>query len=173
MSWAAAARLALNWRTWAALAAAALLAMLLVTWDQRDRAEALAASRAETVATLTDQKAATEQQLAAALLAQRKAETALGDFSNTAIANFQTQAEESARMSAQLAELNRRVRAAQQEIARADGSLRLDDPMPRGLRDALACAGGDTAACVSAPQAPAGVVPGRAADPGRPAGPAA
>ena len=173
MSWSSVIRLALNWRTWAALGAAALLAMLLVTWDQRDKAEALAARRAETIPTLTQQKGAAEQQLAAAQQAQRRAETALGDFSNTAIANFQTQAEESARMSAQLAELNRRVRAAQQEIARADGSLRLDDPMPRGLRNALACAGGDAVACVPAPQAPAGVVPSRAADAGLPAGPAA
>lgn len=173
MSWAGVTRLAFNWRTWAALGVVALLAMLLVTWDQRDRAQALAASRAETITSLGAEKTKVEQDLAAARVAQQRAETTLGDFSNTAIANFQTQAEESARMSAQLAELNRRVRAAQQEIARADGSLRLDDPMPRGLRDALACASGDAVACVPAPETAAGVVPSGAADATRPASPVA
>ena len=101
------------------------------------------------------------------------AETRLTDYSAETAAIFDKQAQASAQMAAELADLKRRVRAASQEITRADPALRLDDPLPRGVRDGLACAGGDAAACVGPAAADPGRVSSGAAEPARPAVPAA
>ncbi len=157
-------KLALDWRTWLAVVALGLAVALAVTSAQRDAQTTKAEAAVATADRLGRDLRTAEAQRRAALSAKAKAETALTDYAATSVITFQKQAEESARMSAQLAELNRRVRAAQQEIARADGSLRLDDPLPRGVRDGLACAGGDDRACAAATAPAAGRVPGGAAD---------
>jgi hypothetical protein len=173
MSWAAVIKTALDWRAWAVAATAGLALTLWVVTVERDRASDRANGLADDVADLRRDLTTANAAKAGALKDKVAAEKGLADYARVSATTFQAQAEESARMSAQLAELNRRVRAANQEIARADGSLRLDDPLPRGVRDSLACAGGDERACAPAAAAPAGRMPGGAADAGAPAGSAA
>lgn len=165
MSWLL--KTALDWRVWAAAIVGGLALSLWVATVERDRARDQAGNLAGDIAQLRKDVAAAETAQRTALADKQTAEKALSDYAQASTAAFQKQAEESARSAAQLAELNRRVRAANQEIARADGSLRLDDPLPRGVRDNLACAGGDSSACAAA--ADSGRVPGRAAEPAPPA----
>lgn len=163
----------LDWRAWLAAIVAGLALSLWVVSGERDRANERVEALAGDVRGLRNDLTAANTAKAGALNDKASAEAALSAYAQVTTATFQAQAEESARMSAQLAELNRRVRAANQEIARADGSLRLDDPLPRGVRDSLACAGGDERACASAAAPAAGGMPGGAADPGASARPAA
>lgn len=177
MSWAKAlaaiVKTSLDWRAWMAALVIGLALSLWVVTAERDRAgDRIEALNGDVVDLHRDLSAANAAK-ASEQRAKLKAEGELSAYAQTTLSNFQKQAEESARMSAQLAELNRRVRAAQQEIARADGSLRLDDPLPRSVRDSLACAGGDERACPAATAAPAGGMPGGAADPAGPAVPVA
>ncbi|QQQ17764.1 hypothetical protein JIP62_10510 [Brevundimonas vitis] len=154
-------RTALDWRAWAVAGVAGLALSLWVVTVERDHAREKADDLA---ADLTKAEAG----WLAARAGKKKAEDALADYARTSALTFQAQAEASRAMAAEIEQLNRRVRAAHQEIARADGSLRLDDPLPRGVRDGLACAGGDAVACAAAP---AGRVPSGTAEPRADTGP--
>lgn len=133
------------------------------------RANQLAASVAELRADLDTRTG----ELGAARAHVTAAEARLTDYAAQTAQAFQDQAAASARMAAELADVNRRLRAAQQEISRADAGLRLDDPLPVGVRHGLACAGGDAAACAIAAPADSGDVPPRPADAAASARPAA
>lgn len=149
-------------RVWAVLLALGLAASLWVSNTERGaavaRADRLNADLVEARKALTTRDAELAQTRAHVVAAEAR----LTDFASEAARNFQQQAEASARMAAELAETNRRLRAAQQEINRAPSGLRLDDPLPGVLRDGLACARGDADACVDA-KTDSGVVPGRSA----------
>ena len=156
-------------RGWALAVALGLAASLWVANTERGaavaRADTLAASVTDLRADLETRTAELGQARAHAVASDAR----LTDFAAQTAQTFKDQAVASARMAAELADVNRRLRAAQQEISRADAGLRLDDPLPSGVRDGLACAGGDTAACASASTAPAdpGDLPAGPADAGR------
>jgi len=156
--------LVFDWRAWAVAAIGGLALTLWIVTGERDRAVTTSDERRQTVEDLRGQLATAEAGRSAAQAGKARAEQALGDYARETFVTFSAQAEASRLMAAQLAETNRRLTAAQQEIARADGSLRLDDPLPRGVRDALACTGGDTRACAPAAAADPGRVPAGAAE---------
>lgn len=158
-----------DWRAWAAAVIGGLMLHGWVLSAQLDAARKTSAAREETVAALRGRLATAEAGRLAAQAGKSRAEAALGEYARATFDAFNAQVEASRQMAAQLAEANRRLNAAQQEIARADGSLRLDDPLPRGLRDALACAGGDAGACAGATQTDPAGVPSGAAEPAGPA----
>lgn len=162
-------------RVWAVAAALGLAASLWVSNAERGAAVARADSLTEAVERLrTDLNTRTDE-LAQARAHAIASDARLTDFAAQSAQAFKDQADASARMAAELAAVNRRLRAAQQEISRADAGLRLDDPLPRVVRDGLACAGGDAAACAGGDAAPAdpGDLSAGAADAARPAGTAA
>lgn len=157
-------------RVWALFVVFGLAASLWVV--STEKGAAMARAKAAEVQ-LRDTRAdldARELDLVQARAAAERARENLGAFAEASIVAFEKQAADTARVAAELAELKRRVTATQQEISRADAGLRLDDPLPRGVRDGLACAGGDAAACTPAAATPPGVVPGGAVDAGRTAG---
>lgn len=164
-----------DFRVWALAAALGLAASLWVSNAEKGAAVARADSLAASVADLRTDLDTRTDELAQARAHATASDARLTDFAAQSAQAFKDQAAASARMAAELAAVNRRLRAAQQEISRADAGLRLDDPLPRGVRDGLACAGGDAAACASGDAAPAhpANVPAGPADAGRPAGTAA
>ncbi|MFC5372875.1 hypothetical protein ACFPIF_09945 [Brevundimonas faecalis] len=150
-------------RIWPLVIAAGLAASLWVSHAERGAAVARADRAEADLVTARGAIVARDADLAQARAHVTAAEARLTDFAAETARNFHEQAAASARMAAELAETNRRLRAAQLEISRADSGLRLDDPLPRGLRDGLACARGAADACPAA-EADSGHVPGRAAD---------
>jgi len=132
-------------------------------------AVALAVTRAELSAQRAKAQAAAAQaktlagQLGTAEVQRQKAEAALQSYAANSTAAWLAQAEAAKRTAATLEQINRRASAATQEIDHAAPGLRLDDPLPRSLRDAIACARGDARSCAAAPAAaPGGVSPGAA-----------
>lgn len=163
----------LDLRVWLVAVVLGLAATLAIVTAERGAARTTAeALGSELDRTRTDLEQRTSE-AAQAQARAKAAETRLTDYAAETAHTFQQQAEASARVAAELADLNRRVRAASQEITRADPALRLDDPLPRGVRDGLACAGGDDRACVPAAAADPVRVPAGAAKPARPTVPAA
>lgn len=158
--------LVFDWRAWAVAIIAGLAINSWALSTQLDRAVERDAARAQRVEDLTKDVSLAEAAAARAALDKAAAEEALANYSEAAIVAFQQQAEASRRMAAEVAQLKRRVDVANQEIADADPSLRLDDPLPGGLRDALACAGGDLAACAAAEADPGRVSVGTDDAPG-------
>lgn len=153
-------------RVWAVAIIGGLALSLWVAHAERGAAEAReAAVTAELKAVRRDlERAGTERDAARDDVAAVEAE--LKAYADQTTAAWRDQAAASARMAADLADINRRVRAASLEISRADSGLRLDDPLPVGLRHGLACAGGSERACRAASAADPGGVPGGTADPG-------
>lgn len=161
-------------RVWALFAVFGLAASLWVVSTEKDAALARARAAEVRVSDVQGDLDARELDLIQARAAADHARESLNAFAEASVAAFEKQAADTARVAAELAELKRRVAATQQEISRADAGLRLDDPLPRGVRDGLACAGGDAAACASAAPATApGVMPRDPADAGRAPGAAA
>lgn len=159
----------LDIRFWAVLLTLGLAASLGISLAQKDAAVTRAEALAERVQSLdkniVDLTAERNQALAHATASDAR----LTDFAAQTAAIHAEQAEASARMAAELSDVNRRLRAAQQEISRAPSGLGLDDPLPRSLRDSLACARGDTGACASSrPEAHPGVLPDGASEPATP-----
>lgn len=146
----------LSWKAWALAALAGLALHSWVVTGERDRAHERVGQLEQRVEGLAKDVSLAEAGRVQALTDKAAAEEALATYNEAAITAFQQQAEASRRMAAEVAQLKRRLDAANQEIADADPSLRLDDPLPVSLRDALACAGGDAAACAAT-----------SADPGR------
>lgn len=163
----------LDVRVWLVAAVLALTASLaIVSAEKRAATTTADATSAELERTRADLEKR-DADYAQADARARAAETRLTDYSAETAAIFDKQAQASAQVAAELADLKRRVLAASQEITRADPALRLDDPLPRGVRDGLACAGGDAAACAGSAAADPGRVPAGAAEPARPTVPAA
>lgn len=162
-------------RVWAVLLTLGLAASLWVSHAERGAAVARADAIAETATRLSEDLKARTDELAQARAHAAASDARLTDYAAETAQAFQQQAAASARMAAELADVNRRLRAAQQEISRADAGLRLDDPLPRVVRDGLACAGGDPAACAGGDAASAdpGDLSAGVADAARPAGTAA
>lgn len=164
----------LDYRLWAAAGLAGLALSLWVASAERDaaRADARAASRELAAERDTRRRVETERDGVRADLASAEAD--LTAYAAASAAAWRAQADASARMAARLDDIDRRARAASLEISRADSGLSLDDPLPRSLRDGLACAGGDERACAAAAPADPGGLPGRvddaAASSGHPAG---
>ena len=152
-------------RAWAVLLTLGMAASLWVSHAERGAAVARAEAAEAEVSELRPERDQARAQAAAA-------DVRLTDFAAETARAFQEQSAASARMAAELADVNRRLRAAQMEISRADPGLRLDDPLPRSLRDSLACARGALDACAAAQADPAVLSPG-AADAARAAGPVA
>lgn len=144
---------------WAVAAIAGLALSLWVVTVERDRARDQIEARDQRIDILAAELADLNGRLTTAQLDRESAEDALAIYAQETFAAFQAQAEAARRTAAELAELNRRVRAANLEISHADAGLRLDDPLPDGVRNALACAGGDERACAAAPAADSGRVP--------------
>lgn len=138
--------------------AVGLAASLWVSNTERGAAELRAKTHAAAAEDLRADLGKRTDELAQARAHAVASDARLTDFAAQTAQTFKDQAVASARMAAELAAVNRRLQAAQQEISRADAGLRLDDPLPRGVRDGLACAGGDAAACAG--------TGGAAADPG-------
>lgn len=164
-----------DFRVWALAAALGLAASLWVANTERGAAVARADGLAEAVERLRTDLDTRTDELAQARAHAVASDARLTDFAAQSAQAFKAQADASARMAAELAAVNRRLQAAQQEISRADAGLRLDDPLPRSVRDGLACAGGDPAACAggdAAPADPADLSAGPA-DPSGPTGTAA
>lgn len=159
-------------RVWAVLLTLGLAASLWVSNAERGAAVVRAKASAEKVEALTNDLDARTNERDQARAHAAAADARLTDFAADSARTLQEQAAASARMAAELADVNRRLRAAQQEISRAPSGLRLDDPLPRSLRDNLACARGATDACAGA-QTDSGLVPSRAADAAGTTGPAA
>lgn len=142
-------------RVWAVLLTLGLAASLWVSHAERGAAVARADSLAADVNELRGDLAARTDERDQARAHAVASDARLTDYAAQSAQAFKDQADASARMAAELAAVNRRLRAAQQEISRADAGLRLDDPLPRVVRDGLACAGGDAAACAGGDAVPA------------------
>lgn len=147
----------LDLRFWAVLLTLGLAASLWVSHTQKGAAMARADSLSQTVSDLRSDLDTLTAERNQARAHASASDARLTDFAAQTAAIHAEQAEASARMAAELSDVNRRLRAAQQEISRAPSGLGLDDPLPLSLRDHIACARGDTAACVD---------PGTTADPG-------
>ena len=146
--------------------AVALWAASVETRAAHDRIESLGRE----LTTIREARDAATDQRDAARRGQTAAETRLTEYAAEAAVSFQAQADASARLAAEITTLNRRLDAARKEIDRADAGLRLDDPLPRGVRDGLACAGGDAAACADPGPADSSRLPAGPADQAGPAG---
>jgi hypothetical protein len=161
---------------WRAYAAALVLGLAVSAWVfsvERDRAEVQASAAQADAADLRDKLAVSEDGRRGAITARDQAEARLADYALKSAEAWREQAAASSRMATQLTETNRRLRAAQEEIARANPGLRLDDPLPGGVRDSIACAG-TTQDCDHATAADSGSVSSGASDAagatGRPSG---
>ena len=155
-------------RFWALLLTLGLVASLWVSHTQKGAAVARADGLTQIV---TELRANIET-----LTAERNQARAHASASDARLTEFAAQtavihaeqAEASARMADELSDVNRRLRAAQQEISRAPSGLGLDDPLPLRLRDRIACARGDAAACSgSSLETDPGIVPHGTAEPAR------
>jgi hypothetical protein len=156
----------LSWRVWAVAGLAGLALHGFVVTRERDRANERAGQLSEQLQTVAKSAELIEANRAQAVRDRVAAEQALASYSDAALDAFENQAETARRLAVEVAQLRRRLDAANQEIADADPSLRLDDPLPDSLRDALACAGGDAAACATASAHPGGMPVGADGAPG-------
>lgn len=130
-----------DWRTYVA---AGLVGLALTAWVhsvERDRARDALAVERQTSARLQAALTAAEDGRKGALADRERAEAALSAYAVQSAAVWREQAAASAALATQLTETQRRLRAAQEEAARATLPAGLDGPLPDGLRDRIACAG--------------------------------
>lgn len=130
-----------DWRAWAIAIVAGLALTVWVVTVERDAARQVGSERSARIEQLEAEAEVAETARRSALAARDQAESILAEYAVASAAAWREQAAASTRMAAQLTETNRRLRAAQEEITRADPGLRLDDPLPDGVRDGIACAG--------------------------------